>query len=102
MKHDLPEELAGHWPAYHERPRHEPEPLATLPPMTPRQIGATLRRERTAQGLSIRQAAASAGISTRVLQDMETAGTAYTCASLHQYAKALGLQLQLAPKKPRK
>ena len=76
----------------------------TLAGMTRKQIGAALRKARKAAGLSYRAASAAAttgkvGITLQQISDMETAAKNYTVDSLIAYARALGMQVELHPRK---
>ena len=66
--------------------------------MTPKQIGAAVRK---ARGLrSIRQVAGAAGLSRHQVTSIEQGATAYTINSLLSLCRAVGLHLHLQAKGP--
>lgn len=64
--------------------------------MTPKQIGAAMRKARGQR--SIRQVAGAAGLSRHQVTSIEQGTTAYTINSLLALCKAVGLRLHLQSK----
>jgi transcriptional regulator with XRE-family HTH domain len=60
--------------------------------MTPKQIGATIRKARGTR--SVREVAIAAGITRQQVTDIETASTNYTRESLWALAKAVGVTIE--------